>query len=68
MDRRTKEGYKLRVYMDQIETVKAMTDAEWVDQWAKHAKPDTPYMTRLEWIKYLEGCVMTEVTSLLEAA
>jgi hypothetical protein len=65
-DRRTKEGYKLRVYMDQIKAVKAMTDEEWVDQWAKYSGLNDTYVTRISWISYLEQCVMNEVNSLIK--
>lgn len=64
-DRRTKEGYRLRIYMDQIKEIKAMSDSEWVDQWVKYSTKDDVYVSRLSWIVYLEDCVMIEVNSLL---
>lgn len=68
-NRRTVEGYKLRVYIDAIKDVKAMTDQEWLDQWAISAN-DSPYLTRTMWISYLESCALIEAEKFatLEAA
>lgn len=65
-DRRTKEGYKLRVYMDQIKEIKAMSDAEWVDQWVKYAGKDDVYVNRLSWLGYLEGCALKEAEKMAQ--
>ena len=64
-NRRTKEGYRLRVYMDEIKALKAMTNAEWNDRWVASATKDSLYTTRESMICYLEASVMSEVNSLL---
>lgn len=59
MERRTKEGYKLRIYMDAIKACKAMTDEQWVDQWAASDSRDR-YQSRKMWLSYLESCALVE--------
>ena len=59
IDRRTKEGYRLRIYMDQIKQVKAMTDEEWVNNWVIYPISDI-YFTRNSWLQYLESCALIE--------
>lgn len=63
-DRRTKEGYKLRVYMDQIREVKSMSDERWIEEFVKYNK-DGPYVPRLAWLAYLEECALIEAEKLL---
>lgn len=63
-DRRTKEGYRLRVYIDAIKEAKAMTEAEWVDGWIRGPK-DAPYTPLSTWIIYLEQCVIAEASNLM---
>lgn len=58
-DRRTKEGYKLRVYIDEIKHVKAMTKEEWVAQWLSCPTSEV-YLSQDVWISYLERCAMIE--------
>ena len=64
MERRTREGYRLRIYIDAIKAVKAMTDAQWVDTQSQRESCG-PYMTRLMWLRYLESCALTEAEHML---
>lgn len=64
-NRRTVEGYKLRVLIDAIKDVKAMSDAQWLAQWVSHAVPSDRYITRTMWIGYLESSVMMEAEKLV---
>jgi len=64
-ERRTKEGYKLRVYVDAIREAKAITDQEWIENWSKQIG-DQVYMPRMDWIYYLEQCAILEATKLIE--
>lgn len=59
IERRTKAGYKLRVYIDAIADVEAMSDEQWADQWAL-ANLDAPYVPRASWIAYLKDCALKE--------
>lgn len=59
-NRRTVEGYKLRVLIDAIKDVKAMSDAQWLAQWVSHAVPSDRYITRSMWLSYLEACALME--------
>lgn len=65
LNRRTKEGYKLRVYMDQIKEVRAMTEAQWIEQWITGGQ-DMAYISRIKWIGYLEQCALKEANSMLD--
>jgi hypothetical protein len=67
MERRTTDGYKLRVYIDQIKEVRSMSDAEWVDSQATTASSG-PYLTRLMWLSYLERCAIQEAENMLPMA
>jgi hypothetical protein len=64
-DRRTPQGYKLRVYLDQIAKVKSMTNEEWLEGWIQGGG-DAPYVTKTYWIFYLEQCAMKEAYDFLE--
>jgi len=63
-NRRTKEGYRLRIYIDAIKAVKAMSEAEWVEMQSKHASIDR-YLSRGEWLAYLESCAIQEADKFL---
>jgi hypothetical protein len=67
MERRTTEGYKLRIYIDAIKAVKSMSDAEWIETQAACGSSGL-YMTRLQWLAYLEGCAIQEAERLLPIA
>ena len=58
-DKRTTEGYKLRVYMDAIKDAKAITDDQWVAQWIKSV--DAQWIPKSNWIAYLEQCAIGEL-------
>lgn len=62
-NRRTTEGYKLRVYMSAIADAKAMSASEWVDSQAKCAEG---FITQESWIHYLEQCALVEATKLID--
>lgn len=63
-NRRTTEGYKLRVYMDAIKDAKATTDAEWIEAWANNPI-HSQYVPRIVWIGYLERCAIQEADRFL---
>jgi hypothetical protein len=65
-ERRTLEGYRLRIYIDAIKEAKTMTNAEWVEAWSKRPEHET-YIPRLVWIDYLEQCAMIEADKLAES-
>ena len=69
MERRTKEGIKLRVYIDAIRRVKAMTVDEWTTEQSKVVSEER-YVSKDMWLSYLEGCAILEAEQLirLEAA
>lgn len=56
-NRRTQDGYRLRVYIDAIKDAKAMTDGEWIEQWSKSGGSEK-YISRSMWISYLEHCAL----------
>ena len=64
MEKRTKEGYKLRIYIDAIKEVKSMSDATWIEIQASQAS-ESPYMTRAMWLAYLEGCAIQEAERMI---
>lgn len=68
-NRRTTEGYRLRVYIDAIHDAKAMTDEEWIEAWATNPA-HCRYVPRNVWIAYLEQCAIREAEAFmrLEAA
>ena len=59
IDRRTKEGYKLRVLIDAHKKAVATSQDEWVREWINGPK-DAPYQTLMGWVCYLEQCVVKE--------
>jgi hypothetical protein len=63
IDRRTSAGYKLRVYMDAIKEVKAMTDDMWMNS---QILSDSRYMPKDVWIAYLEGCALAEAGTMID--
>jgi hypothetical protein len=65
MNRRTKEGYKLRVYMDAIKEVKSMSNEEWIATQASY-QSQGHYISRAMWLTYLEGCALQEADKLLQ--
>ena len=64
-ERRTLEGYRLRVYIDAIKEANAMTNAEWIEAWSKQPK-HLIYIPKSIWINYLEQCAMKEAEKFLE--
>lgn len=58
-ERRSKAGYKLRVYIDAIADARKTSDQEWADQWAL-SNGDRPYLTKEVWIAYLKDCAIAE--------
>jgi len=67
-NRRTPEGYKLRVYMDELSEVKSMSDDQWMTKWVKHVTKDSVYVNKACWISYLENCIINEVGQFLKRA
>jgi hypothetical protein len=65
MDRRTKEGYKLRIYIDQIRLIKAMSVDQWVDLQASFPSTER-YVSKDMWLSYLEGCAILEAEKLIK--
>lgn len=58
-ERRTSEGVRLRWLMEQIKTVRAMTQEQWIDDQI-HRDPERPYIPRIAWIEQLEHWAMEE--------
>lgn len=67
MERRTTEGYKLRVYIDAIKDVKSMSKAQWIESQAA-SEASGPYVTQDMWIAYLEHCAIQEAERMLPIA
>jgi hypothetical protein len=63
-ERRTQAGYKLRVYMDQIKIVEAMTQEEWIAQSVEATLnaglPDWKYFPKDMWLAYLKESALEE--------
>lgn len=64
-DRRTAEGYKLRVYMDALKDVRSMTNEVWLNQWVANAAADTDWISRDQWMNYLTTCILVETEKML---
>lgn len=64
-DRRTKEGYQLRVLIDALNRAKSLTVEQWIDEWVAGANKDTPYRSRDEVIKELETWIIAEANNML---
>lgn len=64
-ERRRKEAWRLRVYVDALKTAEATSDEAWVDQWIRSGD-DSPYLPRTVWIQILRNWVSSEATRLLE--
>ena len=64
-DRRTSAGYKLRVYIDQIKLVQAMTDEQWVDEWVRTCTTESRFLLRDTWVHYLERCALEEAETMI---
>lgn len=64
MDRRTKKGYKLRVYIDAIRQIKAMSVEQWTDMQASFPSEES-YVSKDMWLSYLEGCAILEAEQLI---
>jgi hypothetical protein len=58
-ERRKKEGYKLRIYIDAIKDARATTESQWMEDWARNDCKDH-YITKSMWISYLEECALQE--------
>lgn len=56
---------KLAVYLDELKLTEAMTDAQWIDKWVKGAKKDSEYVSRGQWIEYLNKMIRQESERLL---
>ena len=50
MERRTTEGYRLRVYMDALQSAKSMTTDQWTTTWAEASPIDYCYVSQANWI------------------
>lgn len=66
-NRRREENYRLRTYIDAIKAAKAMTDEDWINQYVFNPFNDK-YICRLEWISYLNECILEEADRLTKAA
>ena len=62
MNRRTPEGFRLRVLIDAIADARATTDAKWLESWIPSGMP---WMSRQTWIDTLERMVVAEATTLV---
>lgn len=62
MDRRTKEGYRLRIYLEAIKTAELITDEQWI---ALEATNEGRFVSRLQWISHLKQCALSEAESLM---
>jgi hypothetical protein len=58
-EKRTKEGYRLRVYIDALNDARTMTNEEWIGQWANDPEWDA-YVPLDTWVAYLEKCIVKE--------
>lgn len=64
MNRRQSKAYKLRVYLDQIKAVEAMTQEQWLESYTT-APQDMQYMPKGMWLAYLKECALVESRSLV---
>lgn len=60
-ERRRTEAYKLRLYIDLIKETKAMTIDAWI---ASQVNSNQPYMSKEQWISYLQECANSEALKL----
>lgn len=67
-ERREARMYKLRVYMDAIKDASATSEYQWAKEWARNANADNVFVSRRDWIGYLERCALAEVTNMLRIA
>jgi len=58
MNKRTKQGYKLRIYIDALHQAKNTSPEKWIQEWI--SGPSVPYLSQSTWIAYLERCIVTE--------
>lgn len=59
IERRTKEGYKLRVHVDALRDVQNTTEEQWLQNWIL-GPDDSPFLPRSIWIAYLSLCIGVE--------
>ena len=57
--------HKMSVYLDELKFTEQMTDSEWIDAWVKGAKKDSDFVTRTQWIEYLNKMIRQESERLL---
>lgn len=62
-NRRRKEAYRLRIYIDAIKAAEAMTDSAWMEE---QIYSNGPYMPRLSWIEFLRKCALIEANALAQ--
>jgi len=72
-NRRTKEGSRLRIYVDALSCVESMSLDQWIAEWALTAPADAVYVTKHQWTQYLKECIVHEASKIayrpmLEAA
>ena len=60
---RSPERYRLRVYVDALRQAESTSDVEWVENWVRHAGPDSIWVPRQSWITYLKECIVAETTN-----
>jgi hypothetical protein len=63
-DRRTKEGFRLRAYMDAIREVRTMTDEQWTSNFV--LQKGGSFIPRITYLAYLEHCALVEAEKLLK--
>jgi hypothetical protein len=57
IERRTAQGYKLRVYLDAIRDLKALSDAQWLESIISSGRA---YESKEVFLHYLEQCALNE--------
>lgn len=58
--------YRIKVYLTELNKLKAMSDEDYRDTWARNATMETAYESRLSVINLLEVCILSEVNSMFK--
>ena len=63
-ERRRPEGFKLRIYIDAIREAEALTNEEWISNWAANCTVDSEYLSQYNWICLLRKWALQEAHKL----
>ena len=64
MSKREEQRYRLKIYLTELNNLKAMSDEDYREIWVRNATLETEYESRLSLISFLEACVLSEVNRL----